>query len=91
MQWSLARHSGLRERFRYSRRGESPQSASTRGDRTEAGGGKDAALEWPVKPSTAGYSITHSDELREAREGGVESGWVMHECEGLWAIWCIYG
>lgn len=53
---------------------------------------EDAALERSVKLSTMGYSITHSDELPLSSKGrSVESGWVMHECEGLWAIWYIYG
>nr|KAF7410597.1 hypothetical protein H0235_013204 [Vespula pensylvanica] len=31
-----------------------------------------------------------SDELYGAVEH-VKSGWVMHECKGLWPIWSIYG
>ncbi|KAF7386575.1 hypothetical protein V1477_012034 [Vespula maculifrons] len=41
--------------------------------------------------SPVGYSpITQSDELYGAVEH-VKSGWVMHECKGLWPIWSIYG
>jgi len=60
-------------------------------DRVSRGGGEgeeeDVA---PVKLPSTGYSITRGDEPTRARgaEGpSVESGWVMHECEGLWAIW----
>ncbi|KAF7388261.1 hypothetical protein HZH68_012203 [Vespula germanica] len=43
------------------------------------------------RASPVGYSpITQSDELYGAVEH-VKSGWVMHECKGLWPIWSIYG
>ncbi|KAI4483998.1 hypothetical protein M0804_007454 [Polistes exclamans] len=48
----------------------------------------------PVKPPTTIarwlFDNTQNDELYGSVEH-VKSGWVMHECKGLWPIWSIYG